>query len=116
MLCGSINVRERPWFSKVRLKAQVGVSHTSGSLVSCRSVDGEIRGIYIDFEVVRQAVVEFEVRCILFQIRVLKLKSIIFIEELEVPFSRFRDCGIIGIKRQLSIQPLVEAKHADYRQ
>ena len=58
----------------------------------------------------RQAIVELEVRCILPRIGVLKLESVIFIEKLEVPLSRFSDSGVIGIKRQLSVKPPVKAE------
>ena len=52
----------------------------------------------------RQAIVELEVRCILPLIGVLKLESVIFVEELEVPFSTFGDCGVVSIKGQLSVK------------
>ena len=48
---------------------------------------------------------ELEVRCILVQIGILKLESVIFVKELEVPFSLFSDYGVIGIKGQLSMKP-----------
>jgi len=56
-----------------------------------------------------QAIVELEVHCILLQVGVLKLKSVILVEELEVPLSAFSDCGVVGVKGQLSGKPPTDA-------
>jgi len=82
-------------------------------LVPGGPIDGEIRRVHIQLQVVRQAIVEFEIGGILPEIRVLKLESVIFIKELEVPLSRLRDLGVIGIEGQLSMQRLDAAEHRD---
>lgn len=97
---------------EVSLDAQVGVSCAAGRLVSCSSVDGEIGRIHINFKVVGEAIVEFEVRGILPQVGYLKLKSVIFIEELEVPLSALGDPSVIGIKGQLRMERPTDAEHA----
>jgi hypothetical protein len=64
----------------------------------------------------RQAIVELEVRGILRLIGVLKLESVIFVEELEVPLSTFCDFGVVSIKGQLSVKPRGDAEHTSQRQ
>jgi hypothetical protein len=85
-------------------------------LVSRGALDGEVGRIYIQFQIVRQAIVEFEIGGVLPNVRVLKLQGIVLIEELEVPFPSFGDPGVIGIKRQLSVLLLAEAEHTDQRE
>jgi hypothetical protein len=43
-------------------------------------------------------------------IGVLKLKSVIFIEEFQMPFSTLSNGGVIGVKRQLGMKPLADAE------
>ena len=93
------------------LDSHIRVPHTSGAQVPCGSLNDEIGGIYIQFQIVRKAIVELEIGGVLPHIRVLKLEGVIFIEELEVPFSSLGDPGVIGIERQLSVQLLAEAEH-----
>jgi hypothetical protein len=58
-----------------------------------------------------KTIIEFEICGILPEIRGLKLKRIMFVEELEVPLSTIRDPGVIGIERQLSAQHFGDAEH-----
>ena len=96
--------------------SQVRVAHAARGWVSSGSPDVEIGGIYIDFQMVGQAVVELEIGGVLTDIWVLKLERVVLIEKLEVPFSSFRDPGVIGIEGQLSVQRRAEAKHAGRRE
>ena len=96
---------ESPFHSHIR------ISCTRGGLAAWSSIDGEI-DIHIQFKIVGQAVIELEIRGILPEIRVLKLESVIFIEEFEVPLPRLGDPGVIGIERQLSMQRLGDEEHA----
>ena len=97
------------------LYSKVGVAKAAGGLAPLGPQDGEIGDIEIEFQFVRQAIVELEIGGVLPDIRVLKLQSVIFIEELEVPFSSVGDPGVIGIKRQLSVLLLAEAEHTGKR-
>jgi hypothetical protein len=96
---------------KVPLDSQVRVPPATGGWLSRGSLNVEVRDIYIEFQIVRQTIVELEVGGILPDIRVLKLQGVVFIEEFEVPFSLFGNPGVIGIKRQLSVLLLAEAEH-----
>ena len=50
----------------------------------------------------RQAVVEFVVGGVLPEVRKLRLlQSVELVKELEVQFSLFGDCGVIGVERKL---------------
>jgi hypothetical protein len=75
-------------------------------------VNGEVREVHIDLEVMRQAIVELEVRGILSSIGVLKLESVIFIEELQMALSRFRHCCVIGVERLLAMELPSDADYA----
>lgn len=64
----------------------------------------------------RQAIVQLEIGCVLPNIRVLQLESVILVEELEVPFSSVGNSGVIGIKRELRVKLRAEAEHTHKRQ
>jgi len=101
---------------EVCLDSKIGVSDAVGRPVSCGSIDREIGNVHIQFQVVWKTIVEFEVCGILAQVGYLKLKSVIFIEELEVPLSALGDPGVIGIKRQLTVQRLADAEDTEQQQ
>jgi len=94
------------------LESQVGVSEAAGRRASWSSVDGEIGDVHIYFQVVGQAIVELEVGCVLIEIRVLQLKSVVLVEELEVQLARLSDPGVVGVEQQLGVERFADAKQA----
>ena len=86
-----------------------------GRGISFSPVNGEIREVHIDLKAMRQAIVELVVGRILFDVGVLKLEGVQFVEELEVPFPSLGHCGIVSIKRQLSKQRLPDGDRARQR-
>ena len=97
------------------LDSQVCVPHAAGGLVPRCSLDDEIGDIYIEFKIVGQAIVELEVGGVLTDVGILKLKGVVLVEELEVPFSSFGHPSVIGVERQLSVQRCAEAEHKGLR-
>src|SRR5271166_2581253 len=96
--------------------SHVRVPEAAGGLVPPCSLDVEIGDIYIGLQIVGQAVVELEVGGVLADIRVLKLESVVFIEEFEVPFSSLGHPSVIGIKGQLSLERSAEAERTGQRE
>src|SRR5438270_9038601 len=92
---------------EVPLYTEIEVANTGGSCG--RDGEGakncEIWRIQIDLEVMGQAVVELIVGGVLPEIRkLLALKKVVLIKELEVELAFLRDCGIVGVERQLSCE------------
>jgi hypothetical protein len=98
------------------LDSQVRVPPATGGQVSPGSLDVEVGYIDIQFQIVWQTVVQFEIGGILPDIGVLKLQGVVLVEELEVPFPSLGDPGVIGIKRQLSVLLPAEAEHTGQRE
>jgi len=89
----------------VPFQSHVCVDRTRRILYPKGAKNGQIRSIYIQLQVVRQATVEFEIGSILLNIRKLsRLKSIKFIEKLKVQLPSFGNCGIVCVERQLPEQ------------
>jgi hypothetical protein len=95
-----------PFHAKVRVAAARGAFGAYGSK------DGEVRDVDVQFEIVGQAVIQFVVGGVLPQVGVLKLESVVFVEELEVEGSGFGDCRVIRVKRKLGQERLGEPKRA----
>ena len=74
-----------------------------------------MRDVYIDFEAMWKAIIELEVRGVLSSIGFLQLKAVILIEELQMALSEFRYRGIVGVKRQLSLELPSTTEYAAYR-
>jgi hypothetical protein len=75
-------------FASIRLlDTQVSVSKTMGRGIPLSPVNGEIREVHIDLKATRQAIIELEVRCVLNSIGLLKLQTVILIEELQMALS-----------------------------
>src|SRR5262249_6680071 len=90
---------------EVPFHSQICVTLTGRILYYRGSINRKIRSVDVQLEVVRQAAVEFEIGCILAEVRVLRrLQSIKFIEELKVKPSRFGDCRIVRVEGQLRPQ------------
>src|ERR1700760_357733 len=90
--------------SKGFFDAEVSVSKTVGRGISFNPVNGEIREVHIDLKAMRQAIVELEVRRVLSFIWVLKLETVILVEELQMALSGFRYRRVIGVEGQLGVK------------
>jgi hypothetical protein len=85
-------------------------------LVAPGSQDREIGHIDIELKIVRQAIIKLEIGGVLPHIRVLKLKRVVLIEELEVPFATVGGPGVIRIEGQLSVKMRRETDQERQRQ
>jgi hypothetical protein len=63
----------------------------------------------------REAIIELEVCCVLSSIGVLKLETVILIEELQMTLFELRNRRVVGIKRQLSLKLPSATEYAAYR-
>lgn len=102
--CESWESRVSRFVSKGFFDAEVSVSKTVGRGVSFNPVNGQIREVHIDLKAMRQAIVELEIRCVLSFIWVLKLETVILVEELQMALSGFRYRRVIGVEGQLSVK------------
>jgi hypothetical protein len=84
------------------LNSEVDVPGANGTLRSRRAKNGEVRIIHIQLQVEWEAVVQFVVRGVLAEIRILKLEKVELVEELKVPLPPLGYCGVIGIEGELS--------------
>ena len=78
--------------------------------------DGQIGRIEIEFQVMREAVVDFEVCGVLADVGVLELEGVVLVEKLEVKFSSIGDAGVVGVEGQLSERRQSEAEETGKRQ
>lgn len=89
-------------FVEVPFQADIGISETIRAFRPRRAIDGEIRVVEVDFQVVGKTVVELEICCVLAEVGELgRLKAVVFVEELEVQGSPISDVGVIRVKGHL---------------
>ena len=101
-------------FREVPLDAHVGITIPGGVRRAGCAVDGEIRDIEVEFDVMRKSVVHFEVCRVLAEVRKLRrLKTVELVVDFEVKGALVGDVGVVGIKRHLREQRR-SGEHADH--
>ena len=101
-------------FREVPLDAHVGITIPGGVRRAGCAVDGEIRDIEVEFDVMRKSVVHFEVCRVLAEVRKLRrLKTVELVVDFEVKGALVGDVGVVSIKRHLREQRR-SGEHADH--
>src|SRR5262249_3917295 len=95
---------------KFTFDTYICIAAAGGTGRSGSAENREIRHVEIEFEIPRQAVVQFVVGGVLADVWILKLENIVFVEEFEVKLTTTGDGWIIRVERHLSQERRSRAK------